>query len=46
MYSNSFFYDYIYFNALSWTFECELREILDFNIFTDIEFNHKKSRNS
>lgn len=44
--SSSFFYDFLYFSALRDNFsQNELEQILEFNIFTDIEFNHKKSIN-
>ena len=40
------FYDYIYFKALQESFDAqEMQKLLKFNIFTDVEFNHKKSVN-
>ena len=44
--SASFFYDFLYFWALGENFsQSELKKILDYNIFTDIEFNHNVSIN-
>ena len=44
--SSSFFYDYLYFRALGENFsQDELKILLNFDIFTDIEFNHKNSIN-
>lgn len=44
--SSSFFYDWLYFSALGENLnESEFKELVKFNIFTDIEFNHKKSIN-
>lgn len=44
--SASFFYDFLYFRALSENFsQNELKNLLKFSIFTDIEFNHQKSIN-
>ncbi len=38
------FYDWIYINALNRE-ECLAEKITDYDIFTDVEFNHKKSIN-
>lgn len=44
--SESYFYDFLYFRALLENFsQSEIRQILQYNIFTDIEFNHKVSIN-
>ena len=44
--SASFFYDFLYFRALRENFsQSEIAQILDYDIFTDIEFNHKVSIN-
>ena len=44
--SQTLFYDYIYFRAVQETLsQNEIKQILHFDIFTDIEFNHKKSLN-
>ena len=44
--SESYFYDFLYFRALRENFsKSEIRQILQYNIFTDIEFNHKVSIN-
>ena len=44
--SESYFYDFLYFRALRENFsKSEIRQILQYSIFTDIEFNHKVSIN-
>lgn len=44
--SESYFYDFLYFMALRENFsKSEIRQILQYSIFTDIEFNHKVSIN-
>lgn len=44
--SESYFYDFLYFRALRENFsKSKIRQILQYNIFTDIEFNHKVSIN-
>lgn len=44
--SESYFYDFLYFRALRENFsKSEIRQILQYDIFTDIEFNHKVSIN-
>lgn len=44
--SESYFYDFLYFRALGENFsQREIRQILQYSIFTDIEFNHKVSIN-
>ena len=41
------FYDYIYYQAIRQTLsEEELKELIEYDAFTDIEFNDKKSRNT
>lgn len=44
--SESYFYDFLYFRALGENFsQREIGQILQYEIFTDIEFNHKVSIN-
>lgn len=44
--SESYFYDFLYFRALRENFsQSTIRQILQYDIFTDIEFNHKVSIN-
>lgn len=44
--SESYFYDFLYFKALGENFsQSEIKQILQYDIFTDIEFNHKVSIN-
>jgi len=49
LYPKSAFYDWIYINALYEIYFknclCLYQEVLNYSIFTDIEFNHKKSIN-
>ena len=41
------FYDYIYINAVKYTFSLdEIKQITNYTHFTDIEFNPKKSINT
>ena len=41
------FYDYIYYQAIRQTLsEEELKELIEYDAFTDIEFNDRKSRNT
>lgn len=45
--TNTAFYDYIYINAVKKSFsKNEINEILQYEFFTDIEFNHNKSLNT
>lgn len=44
--SESYFYDFLYFKALGENFsKSKIKQILQYDIFTDIEFNHKVSKN-